>query len=84
MGYNMSMTQPHLKDLEEIIREIKSLPRFLQEEALDFITYLKLKTIKNSQDDKDWNHLSLKGALRGMENDEFPIYQESDLKEQWS
>lgn len=80
----MNVTQPYLKNLEEIISEIRTLPRSLQEEALDFIAYLKLKTIKNSQDNQDWSHLSLEGALRGMENDEFPIYQESDLKEQWS
>lgn len=81
----MSVPQPHHKTLEEIVFQLKNLPYSLQEEALDFIVYLKSKKIKSPQDDdQDWNHLSLKGALHGIENDEFPIYQESDLKEQWS
>lgn len=80
---NMSVTQANKKSVEEIIQEFKALPQFLQEEALDFITYLKLKKnkMKSSKENQDWGQFSLQSALRDIEDDDFPAYQESDFKE---
>lgn len=79
----MTVTQTNKKTVEEIIQELKSLPQFLQQEALDFITYLKLKKnkIQGSKEDQKWSQFSLQSALRDIEDDDFPVYQESDFKE---
>lgn len=68
---------------KDILQELETLPPVLQEEALDFIGYLKLKKAESSRDIREWNRFSLDSALRGMEDDAFPDYQESDLKELW-
>lgn len=68
---------------QKIIQELEALSPALQEEALDFIEYLKLKKNRISDEVKEWNALSLKTALRGMEDDVFPEYEKSDLKEIW-
>lgn len=68
---------------EKIVHELETLPAMLKEEALDFIGYLKMKEAKGSREIREWNRFSLESALRGMEDDEFPAYQESDLKEVW-
>lgn len=70
---------------EKIIQEIKTLPPPLQKKAFNFIEYLKQKTKGNKTDEEieEWNQFSLESALSGMEDDEFPEYQESDFKEIW-
>lgn len=68
---------------EELIQEIKSLPIPLQEATRYFVGYLKMELAKNSSERKEWNQFSLASALRGMEDDEFPDYQETDFKEVW-
>lgn len=68
---------------KDILQELETLPPVLQEEALDFIAYLKVKKTKNSREIREWNRFSLESALRGMEDDAFPDYQGSDLKELW-
>ena len=68
---------------EKIVHELETLPAALKEEALDFIGYLKMTEAKGSAEIGEWNRFSLESALRGLEDDDFPAYQESDLKEVW-
>ena len=69
--------------IEQIVQELETLPSSLQEEAVDFIGYLKLKQAGTLKEIREWNAFSLESALRGLEDDQFPDYRESDLKEVW-
>jgi hypothetical protein len=48
--------------------------------GLDFVEYLSRKL---RLEDADWSNLSLRAALRGLENEAGPEYREDDLKEKW-
>ncbi len=63
---------------EKILATTASLPKSKQQEVLDFVEYLKLKTEK--EENSDWNGFSIASAMRGMEN-ENSNYSASDLKE---
>lgn len=63
---------------EKIYRYIQALPHTFQEELLDFIQYLLMKSER--QEKQEWSDLSLSLATRGMEKDEGPEYTLSDLK----
>ncbi|MBC8265290.1 MAG: hypothetical protein H8E47_14350 [Anaerolineales bacterium] len=52
-----------------------------QLEVLDFVDYL---LYKSRQEDVLWSKLSLTSALRGLEDEEWPDYDDQDLKERWS
>jgi hypothetical protein len=66
---------------ERIQRVVERLPAPLQIEALDFIEYLLAKAEREAmQERKDWSDLSLNLAMRGMEDEETPLYTMSDLK----
>jgi len=52
-----------------------------QQEVLDFVDYL---LYKSRQEDVLWSKLSLTSALRGLEDEEWPDYDDQDLKERWS
>jgi len=52
-----------------------------QLEVLDFVDYL---LHKSRQEDVLWSKLSLTSALRGLEDEEWPDYDDQDLKERWS
>jgi len=69
-----------MKTAELIYQKVRSLPETSQGEVLDFIEYL---TRKLRREDTAWSEMSLANALRGMEEDVFPDYGESDLKERW-
>jgi hypothetical protein len=62
---------------EKIYQYIQSLPSAFQEELLDFIQYLLMKS--EQQERQEWSSLALSFALRGMEEEE-PQYTLSDLK----
>jgi hypothetical protein len=47
-------------------------------EVLDFIGYLLAKTER--QEKNDWAKLSLTLAMRGMQDEETPVYTAADLK----
>lgn len=79
----MDVSQANTKTLEEIIRNLKGLSPLLQKQALDFISYLKLRQTQKSENINSWNQFSLASALRGLEDDEFPDYKDTDLKETW-
>ncbi len=67
---------------ERIHEQIQRLPEPLQAEALDFIQFLTQRQSVRKED-LDWSHLSLATAMRDIEDNENPIYNESDLKERW-
>lgn len=63
---------------EKIYQSIQALPSALQEEVLDFIQYLLLKSERRER--QEWLSLSLSLAMRGMEDDAEPEYTPADLK----
>jgi hypothetical protein len=69
-----------MKTAEVIYQKVKALPEASQGEVLDFVDYL---TQKLRREDATWSEMSLSNALRGMENDVWPDYDEKELKEHW-
>ncbi len=67
---------------QKIADHVRDLPEIEQIEVLDFIEYLETKArLRRSRDEaKGWSALSLKSAMRGM-NDEPSDYSMDDLKE---
>jgi hypothetical protein len=65
---------------EIVYSRVKSLPEPEQKEVLDFVDYLLLKS---RQDDLNWSSNSLIAAVRGLETDNWLVYDTQDLKEQW-
>jgi hypothetical protein len=63
---------------EKILATAASLPESKQQEVLDFVEYLKLKTEK--EESNNWDRFSIASAVRGMENEDSD-YAVSDLKE---
>lgn len=57
---------------------VQKLPTAFQAEVLDFAEYLLAKTLR--REEGDWSDLSLTFAMRGMEDEETPIYTPADLK----
>ena len=70
--------------LESIHQYAQMLPDSLQQEVLDFIRFLLFKReqeIIPEQDDIEWSNFSLASAMRGMEDEDTPVYTTDDLKE---
>ena len=68
--------------IAELIRKkVKLLPEPTQQEVLDFVDYLLQKS---RQEDVLWSKLSLRWALRGLEDEEWSEYDAQDLKEKWA
>lgn len=70
--------------LESIHQYAKMLPDSLQQEVLDFVRFLLFKReqeITPEQDDIEWSNFSLASAMRGMEDEDTPVYTADDLKE---
>ena len=65
---------------EKIQEYIRKLPESLQEEMLDYLEFLLVKT---HCEDNEWSSLSLASAMHGMEN-EPDLYTLSDLKVKYS
>ena len=65
---------------EKIRTYAERLPERLQIEALDFIEYLLSRWKQETEDDTDWNELSLNMMMQGMENESMPEYTRDDLK----
>jgi len=59
---------------------LKELPRELHVEVLDFVQFLSRK---RHSDDRQWSRLSVESALRGMEEEGGPEYNDGDLVERW-
>ncbi len=71
---------------ERIQKHVQSLPASFQSEVLDFVQYLAAKAEREAarQEDKNWARLSLSFAMRGMEDEDTPLYAPSDLKNRLS
>jgi len=63
---------------EKIIRQLHDLPESKKAEVLDFVEYLRTKSVE-----RGWSEFSLSAAMRGMEDEESP-YSPDDLKEIFS
>jgi hypothetical protein len=67
--------------IAELVQEkVKLLPEPTQREVLDFVDYLLQRS---RQEDVLWSKLSLRWALRGLEDEEWPEYDAQGLKEKW-
>ncbi len=71
--------------IDRISQQANQLPKNFQREALDFIEFLSNKAKRDNErrEDLDWFNFSLTAAMRCMENEDGPNYDESDLKEKW-
>jgi hypothetical protein len=69
-----------METADRIYKEVKALPEPLRREVLEFVEHLALKL---RAEDVDWSELSLRAALRGLENEPGPEYGEGDFKEKW-
>jgi hypothetical protein len=68
--------------IAELVQEkVKLLPEPTQQEVLDFVDYLLQRS---RQEDVLWSKLSLRWALRGLEDEEWPEYDAQELKEKWA
>ncbi len=67
---------------ERIQEQVQRLPASFQAEVLNFVEYLAAKAEREAvrQEDKSWSSLSLSFAMRGMEDQDIPLYTLSDLK----
>lgn len=63
-----------------IYDKVKSFPEARQNQVLDFVDYL---FYKSGQEDRLWMEMSLRLALRGLEDEVWPDYGIEDLREQW-
>jgi hypothetical protein len=66
--------------LERIQKKVKLLPEPTQYQVLDFVDYL---LSRSRQEDILWSKLSLRWALREMEDEEWPEYSTQDMVETW-
>ena len=66
--------------LERIQKKVKLLPEPTQYQVLDFVDYL---LSRSRQEDMLWSKLSVRCALRGMEDEEWPEYCTQDMVETW-
>ena len=69
---------------ESIHQYVQMLPDSLQHEVLDFVKFLLFKQeqeIASEPDELEWSKFSLASAMRGMEDEDIPIYTTDDLKE---
>jgi hypothetical protein len=66
--------------IERIQERVKLLPEPTQYQVLDFVDYL---LYRSRQEDLLWSKLSLRWALRGLEDEEWPEYSAQDMKETW-
>ncbi len=67
---------------ERIQEHVEKLPASFQAEVLDFVEYLVAKAEREAirQERKLWSNFSLSSAMRGMEEEDFPMYTTADLK----
>ena len=63
---------------DRIQKYVQKLPASFQAEVLDFVEYLLAKAQRREKG--DWSDLSLTFAMRGMEEEEMPIYTTADLR----
>lgn len=67
---------------ENIHQYVQMLPDPLQREVLDFVQFLLFKQEQETtleQDEIEWSNFSLASAMRGMEDEDTPIYTTDDM-----
>ena len=72
-----------MSTLERINLHVRQLPRPLQVEVLNFVEFLASKIAggDSRQPDLLWSQFSISQAMRGLEEEDGPVYDKSDLKE---
>ena len=72
-----------MKTIDRINQRIKNLPEKSQKEVLNFVDFLLSKTgkIDNDFNISNWNQFSLDQAMNGLEEENIPLYNENDIKE---
>jgi len=67
---------------EKIQQRVQKLPASFQAEVQDFVEYLATKANHEviQQEREVWSSLSLSSAMRGMKDENSPVYTPSDLK----
>ncbi|MCY7375573.1 MAG: DUF2281 domain-containing protein [Pyrinomonadaceae bacterium] len=68
---------------EQVKNKLQNLPPAAQEEVLHFVEFLSQKLGLEDDEDKQWSDFSLAQAIKGLENEDFPEYTETDLQEKW-
>ncbi|NUO79634.1 DUF2281 domain-containing protein [candidate division KSB1 bacterium] len=70
---------------ERINLHVQQLPQPLQIEVLHFVEFLaaKLQAQAAREDELLWSQFSLAQALRGMEDEDGPVYDDVDFKQKW-
>ncbi len=68
--------------VEKIFEHLETMPGSECNEVPDFVEYLKTtaRRRKQSEEDSQWGHFSLKSAMRGIE-EEYSPYRIEDMKE---
>ena len=68
---------------DKIQASVQKLPTAYQAEVLDFVEYLLAKTTRGAREQEEgrWSDVSLTLAMRGMEDEDAPLYTTADLKE---
>jgi|YNPMSStandDraft_2_1061718.scaffolds.fasta_scaffold06276_2 hypothetical protein len=71
--------------VEQIQLKAAQLPEHLQAQVLDYLEFLATKYAesKQRQEDVEWSALSLKVALRGMEDEDTSDYEHVKFVEKW-
>ncbi len=64
--------------VEKIQQYVQRLPTPFQAEVLDFVEFLLRKA--EHREERDWSEISLTLAMRGMEEEDTPLYTLADLK----
>ncbi len=74
-----------MSTVELITTKVQQLPEAFQREVLDFVEFLRTRAEEEDArtEELEWSRFSMEQAIRGMEDDEFPVYTEDDLKERW-
>ena len=67
-----------MANIDLIQERVKLLPEPTQQQVLNFVDYLLQRP---RQEDLLWSKLSLRWALRDLEDEEWPQYRAQDLKE---
>ena len=70
-----------MNTVEKIVGYLKTMPESKQNEVLDFVEHLKrsVRNHKKVTEDSEWEKLSLKSAMRGIE-EEPSLYGIEDIK----
>ena len=74
-----------MSTVERIAQHVQKLPEPFLNEVLHFVEFLMTKPAPQDsrREDLEWSRFSLSAAMRGLEDEDEPTYDEADLKEEW-